>query len=885
MKKALLFMLFLACSGTTMLAQAAFSIYPNSIAGSNIRTCLRTDASGNKWMGTTGSATSSKGAYKFDGTNWSVYNTSTSGIASNIVNDIAFDAVNTWFATRAGVSKYDGSTWTTFNVSNSGLPHDTVQCLFAEGATMWMGTKNGLAKFNGSTWTVYNTGNSGLINNNVTAIGINAMGDVWVGTSSGFSVKSLAGWTSYTESNSNFIGGQVNTFYFDGASTWLGTTNGLVKFENNIFLPLLSTSMGLDMNITLNVKSVSKGPQGGVMFGGTKGVPATSGFYEIVGSQIYFYAFPSGYFPPDFHVFETSSGKAWFIRSSGFSASNCITSFDYSMFTGTVIIQKKPGIEMLDVNQVRAGIMNRGDMHWDLQQSMYEVPKNSGRKAIFASSLWIGGLDNGGALHQAAMTYRQTGNDYWPGPLDTLTGTTDSLTSYNYDKIWKLDRWEIDEFRTMFANGSVTAGTYIPSYNIINWPAHGGGAYTRSMAPFVDVNGDGIYNPMVDGDYPKIKGDQMCYWIFNDNLNIHTETGGQSLKVEVHASAYAYNCDSITDSLKALNYTTFYNYEIYNRSSLVYHDVYLSMWEDGDLGGYNDDYVGCNPSSNYTFQYNGDDFDESVSGVLPYSSNPPMYSNVILNGPAAPAADGIDNDNDGVIDEAGEKNLMTHVLNYNNNSNPVNGNPSNAGEFYNYMQNKWKDGSPVVYGGDGTGTGTPYRFMFDGVPGQPGWSETTLGNPFVDRRIVTSSGPFNLNPAEHVNFNYAIVFTRDDLPIYDMNHLFYRNLNDVNKIRQWYANDNFPSCDPLISTGINNSSTANEIKLYPNPAADMIYLVSKGLRNVTIEIYDIRGQLLKSIKADLQTENRISISDLANGIYIIKINDGKNVSVQRFIKQ
>jgi hypothetical protein len=867
----------------------AFSVFPNTITGSNIRTCLRMDPLGNKWIGTTGSATSSKGAYKFDGVNWSVYNTATTGIASNIVNDIAFDASNNaWFATRAGVSKFDGSTWTTYNVSNSGLPGDTANCIFIDGSTTWIGTTRGLAKFDGSAWVVYTTA-SGLVNNYVTALNVDASGNVWIGTQTGLSVKHAAGgWSSYDGNNSNMVSMQVNAIYIESPATaWIGTAGGLFKFENNVFSSVSSLGIGTDMLPTANVKAVSKGPQGGVLFSGSKGVPAVPGFYELVGSQIYFYAFPLGAFASDFHLFEPSSGKVWYIRGSGVSSANCITSFDYSLYTAAVTVQKLPFMEVLDVNQVRAGVLNRGDMHWDLTQSAYEVPKNSGRKTIFASSLWIGGLDAGNSLHQAAMTYRQTGNDYWPGPLDTLTATTDSTTSAAYDKIWKLDRWEIDEFRTMFANGSVTAGTYIPAYNIINWPAQGAGAYTRSMAPFVDVNGDGLYNPMTDGDYPKIKGDQMCYWIFNDNLNVHTETGGQALRVEVHASAYAYACDSIADSLKALNYTTFYDYEIFNRSSFGYHNVYLGLWEDGDLGNYTDDYVGCNPSGNYSFQYNGDNVDESISGLLGYGSHPPMISNVILNGPLAPAADGVDNDNDGTIDEAGEKNLMTNVLNYNNNSNPVNGNPNNAADFYNYMHSKWRTGADVIYGGDGTGPGTPSNFMYDGVPGAAGWSEATLGNPFVDRRILMNCGPFNLNPAQHVNFNFAIVFTQKPDVAYSLSDLFLQNQSDVQKITQWYASDNFPSCDPLVATGITDPAPVDAgMQLYPNPASDMIAVEYKSATgNMMIEIYDVQGQLMKRIRADQQPKQMISISGLSAGLYIVKVSDGKNVHTQRFIKQ
>lgn len=37
-----------------------------------------------------------------------------------------------------------------------------------------------------------------------------------------------------------------------------------------------------------------------------------------------------------------------------------------------------------------------------------------------ANSTWIGDTDAGGRLHEAANTCRQTGNNYWPWPLDTV---------------------------------------------------------------------------------------------------------------------------------------------------------------------------------------------------------------------------------------------------------------------------------------------------------------------------------------------------------------------------------------------------------------------------------------------------------------------------------
>ncbi|MEZ4830315.1 MAG: hypothetical protein R3C61_29120 [Bacteroidia bacterium] len=41
-----------------------------------------------------------------------------------------------------------------------------------------------------------------------------------------------------------------------------------------------------------------------------------------------------------------------------------------------------------------------------------KVPKGSNRHSMFASSLWIGGLDESGQLRVAAQTYRQSGIDF-----------------------------------------------------------------------------------------------------------------------------------------------------------------------------------------------------------------------------------------------------------------------------------------------------------------------------------------------------------------------------------------------------------------------------------------------------------------------------------------
>ena len=88
----------------------------------------------------------------------------------------------------------------------------------------------------------------------------------------------------------------------------------------------------------------------------------------------------------------------------------------------------------LDVNNVRTTIMAAGDMWWNQVDARYEIPKGGNRHSMFAGALWIGGVDDGGQLKVAAMTYRQSGNDFWTGPLDEVTATITAAECAAWDQ-------------------------------------------------------------------------------------------------------------------------------------------------------------------------------------------------------------------------------------------------------------------------------------------------------------------------------------------------------------------------------------------------------------------------------------------------------------------
>lgn len=429
---------------------------------------------------------------------------------------------------------------------------------------------------------------------------------------------------------------------------------------------------------------------------------------------------------------------------------------------------------VLEINNVRTTIQAGGDMWWDLNNNpLYEIPKGSGKHSLFAGALWIGGLDDGNQLRLAAMTYRQTGNDFWAGPLDMNTVTTNKDRCDFYDKMdrYKITRQEVADYKEGISAGLKPT----PSEAILAWPGNGDDLYNEDhyLAPYFDGNSNSIYDPLEGTDYPayafteadassrnQVYGDQTIWWVFNDKGNIHTETGAAPIGVEIQAQAFAFTTND------EINNMTFYSYKIINRSSNRIHDTYFGQWVDPDLGNYADDYVGCDVGRGLGYVYNGDNNDEGASG---YGLNPPALGVDFFEGPGADPSDGVDNDRDCSIDEPGEQITMSKFVYYNNDYSLI-GNPEIGPHFYNYLQGKFKDGTSMVYGKNGWqpsgGTsGIPCDFMFPGDSDPQGWglggdcsvkvaspagfenwSEAQAQNTPADRRFLQSAGKFTLEP-------------------------------------------------------------------------------------------------------------------------------------------
>ncbi|MFM8489015.1 MAG: hypothetical protein ACKOCH_22010, partial [Bacteroidota bacterium] len=286
-----------------------------------------------------------------------------------------------------------------------------------------------------------------------------------------------------------------------------------------------------------------------------------------------------------------------------------------------------------------------------------------------------------------------------------------------------------------------------------------------------DKDEDGLYDPL-KGDYPSIEirgcaldkyPDEMVFWIYNDHGGgqPHGNTNGSAIQMEVQVQAFGYQT---TDEL---NDMTFQRYKLINRATERIDSTFFAMWVDPDLGCYLDDYIGCDTAKDLMYVYNQDATDgqpgATCAGVPTYGDKVPILGVDYFRGP---------------LDSAGNELPMSSFVYYNNGGvgswPAATTDPSQPGEFYNYLTGRWRDGS--IYGdqGSGYGSGNETKFVFPDPPNDPtGWSMCTANLAFGDRRTLQASGPFTLLPGAVNELIIGVPWVPDiDYPCPDVEGLF-----------------------------------------------------------------------------------------------------------------
>ena len=497
--------------------------------------------------------------------------------------------------------------------------------------------------------------------------------------------------------------------------------------------------------------------------------------------------------------------------------------------------------EILDYNNVSGLLLDEGLLFNDpiSGQAAYEVPKGGGVNAIYAASFWFAAMMPNGMLKTACVRYN-TGRDFFSGPISSTGMYTDPayITAYS-SSIWTVTKQEVNNHIQNYLQVG-----YITPSSILNWPGNGIATLgvVENLAPFVDVNGDNIYEPAA-GDHPNIRGDKASYIIINDLAAVHTESNGDPLGIEVHVMAYQYAASNYIDS------TTFLTARVFNRGNFSFTNFKMGMYIDADLGSYNDDYYGCDSTKNLIYTYNGGNFDGTING---YGTNPPCIGFVSLNHPMKVAGF------------------------YGGGANFPHTDPMTATHYWNYLNGRWADGSQWFYGGMGyTGsigaTTNPTSYIMSGNPYTGvGWSEITNSNTPGDRRMFMALDSINLNPNQEECFDFAIIYNRQGNNLENVQGV----IDIADSVRQFFEAQLEYNCNQ-VTLGINDN-LMSQFSVFPNPSTGKITVVpSENLKQFKVEITDLFGREVYSKDFQGTTLIEINLEEQA-GMYLLSlISDGK----------
>ncbi len=491
--------------------------------------------------------------------------------------------------------------------------------------------------------------------------------------------------------------------------------------------------------------------------------------------------------------------------------------------------QNPPVNSFLDINNIKMSIQSNGDIGWDNTNPTSEAPIGSGNTFLFTGNIWMGGLDEEDSLHLAANSYNY-GYDYWAGPVSNIPNS-------DYNRSWSISREQIETHIATFGEAN-----YIMPEVIENWPGNGdiNNGENALLAPFKDLNNNTIYEPNL-GEHPLIRGDKAVFVMYNDSDSLHANTGGAKISAEVHVMIYAYDSES-----QHLNNAIFFHYEVFNRGLENYTDFKFGTFLDWDLGYYDDDFIGCDTLRNVAFVYNGHSIDQA------YGSNPPSAGIISLN-----------------------HKMASHMF-YNNDFNPITGNPQSPMDYYNYLFAKWKNGVQLTEGGNGTDTlSSPTNYIYPGsLSEESTWTEESANHSPADRKMIQAEHFDHFNSGSSLCLDYAMLYARDT------NNTNFENvdllLSQVDSLQNFYDN-HFTDCSitgiDIENLDINELNSDLGISILFNDPNWILHQNNEQVENVQIRLFNSLGQLIQNNTWSTQSgDYLVDFNNQSKGIYFIELS-------------
>ncbi len=432
------------------------------------------------------------------------------------------------------------------------------------------------------------------------------------------------------------------------------------------------------------------------------------------------------------------------------------------------------------------------------------------------AGIWVVAEDYDNNFYTSIQHFKALDSmDYWPGPVDTLTGQTGNINEW--DKVWQISKDQILQHQQDFDKPD-----YLVPDEINDWPVPGTNGFISYLAPFIDANFNSKYDPE-NGDYPYIKGENAWYCIFNDLADEHTASFGVEVGIEVHLMAY---------TIEGSN-SIFLEYYIVSRRPVDYKDVKVGFFMGGQCGNPFDNFAATfSDFPPATVLYNGDLNDEGYFGSeIPYVSA--TFLNENLSSSIAFGSDG----------------------------------PTENQHYVNFMNSRWKNGDSLNYGDDGKGSGESTSFIYNQSPSnqQLNWTEESVSNTPGIRNILGVIDGRPLQKGEYIKLEICLaagVKSGNDIK----QEIRDRGLQDQRLFRQTSATkfDDFGSMSVNVYPNPTNGSFTlenlplnSQIKITDFQGVTMHEFENKGIRTYRCNINLTPGIYMLEVKNNLHSVRKL----------------------------
>lgn len=470
------------------------------------------------------------------------------------------------------------------------------------------------------------------------------------------------------------------------------------------------------------------------------------------------------------------------------------------------IVESVRTYKSLDANNIRTyvwgdGMFDRGNMG----VAGFNWPKDSNSYAVYVSGLWISSK----VSDSIRVSISEYNTGFRPGYFDYETQTPVGANDTLY-RIYKVS--------PQFPNG----GSDIDPW--VKWPVNQG-------APWVDVNNNGVYEPPTD--YPKMKGEQNLFCVFNDGYRDSLPSLRETppLRAEVHMYAYARTNSPCADAIH-------YEWSIINKSRSLWTDFSAGIYSDIDLGTSNNDLAGTDSALGLVYGYNGTPTDPV------YGSMPPAVGTVIKS------AEGHPNNR---ADFAARWRCPFDC-------------PSDSLERYRVLHGLRVTGESWI----NPYTNQATKFAFSGDPvTQSGWRDSLPG----ERYVIIGSIFGNVPSLDTIQFNTTSFIKRGT-----------SNINSIAELKN------------CVNSVINVKNITENLPVqfilhqnYPNPfnpsTTIKFEIIESGV--VSLKIYDMLGREvteLISVKLAPGTyTEEFNSGNLPSGAYFYRLESGEQVQTMKML--